>query len=78
MYPKENIVDVNFDITITTKSDGKSNNISELHKMRYLFEPEVELLLNNNGFELIKIEEWLTGELPSNNSWYVTFNCKKL
>ena len=57
---------------------GKSENLSELHKMRYLFNPEIELLLLNNGFKLIKTEEWLTGKIPSYNSWYVTFICKKL
>ena len=34
MYPSKNMVDVNFDITITKKSTGKSERISELHKIR--------------------------------------------
>lgn len=77
MYPSKNIIDINFDIEITNKITDNKDNIKELHKMRYLFEPEMDILLKNQGFEILKTEEWLTRKNPSNNSWYVTFICKK-
>jgi len=78
MYPSKNIVDINFDIEINNKISGEKDNIKELHKMRYLFEPEMDILLKDHGFEILKTEEWLTRKIPSNNSWYVTFICKKI
>ena len=77
LHPSKNIVDVNFDLKITNKITGKSSEFNELHKMRYLFEPEMELMLDNNGFDLLETEEWLTGKNPDFDSWYVTFICKK-
>jgi len=78
MHPSKNLVDVNFDISITDKHSGDRQHLTELHKMRYLFEPELELLLNNYGFVILKTEEWMTRKAASYDSWYVTFICKKL
>lgn len=77
LYPSKNLVDVNFDISILDKESGVESKFTELHKMRYLFEPEMELMLNNNGFELLRTEEWLTGKTPDYDTWYITFICRK-
>jgi SAM-dependent methyltransferase len=39
----DNVVDVNYEILITKKSDNSQNKLNETHKMRYLFKPELEL-----------------------------------
>lgn len=77
-YPTKNRVDVHFDIKITNKKTGKTESIKEIHKMRYLFDPEIELFLKMNELELIHSEEWLTGNKPNFSSWYVTFVCKRI
>jgi hypothetical protein len=35
--------------------------IKEVHSVRYLFLPEIELLAAANGFEIAESGEWLTG-----------------
>ena len=46
--------------------------------MRYLFNPEMELLLKLNDLKLLRTEEWLTGNNPDFDSWYVTFICERI
>ncbi len=77
-HPTKNQVDVHFDINITDKQTGKSESIKEIHLMRYLFNPEIELLLKMNNLKLLHTEEWLTGDKPDFNSWYVTFICERI
>ena len=78
IHPSKNQVDVNFDIKITDKQTRKSKYIKEIHKMRYLFNPEIELLLKLNNLKLLQAEEWLTGNNPGFDSWYVTFICERI
>ncbi|NHZ85038.1 MAG: methyltransferase domain-containing protein [Planctomycetia bacterium] len=78
IHAKKNQVDVHFDIKITNKQTRKSEYINEIHKMRYLFNPEIELFLKVNNLKLLHSEEWLTGNEPDFNSWYVTFICERI
>ena len=77
-HPIKNQVDVHFDIEITNRQTGKSEKIKEIHKMRYLFNPEIKQFLKMNNLKLIHSEEWLSGNIPSFNSWYVTFICERI
>lgn len=72
MRINENIVEVNFHIDISDKTGKKIEEISETHNMRYFFKPEIKLLLNFFNMSLIHIEEWMTGKVPSEESWYAT------
>lgn len=78
IYPNQNIVDVNFDIAITNKRTQKVSRFTELHKMRYLFKPELANYLQQASIELIHSEEWLTGKELGFHSWYATFIGKKI
>lgn len=73
IYPNGNIVDVNYNIQITNKKTGIRSDIRETHRMRYLFKPEVELLMNNAGLKLIDFKEWLSDEEPDFTSWNAVF-----
>ena len=75
----ENYVDVLFDIEITNKVDNKLYHISENHRMRYLFAPEIKLIGESCGFNEISFSKWMSNELPSENDWYIinTFEGKK-
>ena len=78
IHPAKNQVEVNFDIKITDKQTRKSKYVKEVHKMRYMFNPEIELLLKLNDLKLLRTEEWLTGNDPDFDSWYVTFICERI
>ena len=78
IHPTKNRVDVHFDIKITNKQTGKSDIINEIHRMRYLFHPEIEEFLRTNSLQLIHSEEWLTSNEPDFKSWYVTFICERI
>lgn len=72
-----NIIDVNFDVYVINKSNLKVSNIKELHRMRYLFLPEIEMLCSKFNLTLVDCIKWMTFEKPSENDWYVTFIIKK-
>lgn len=77
LRPNDNVVDVNYEVLIKNKKTSSYEKINELHRMRYLFIPEVEFLLKYSGFNLTHYEQWMTGNSPTENTWYICFVCKK-
>lgn len=77
-YPNQNRVDVNYQILIFDKKTTKMEELLETHPMRYLFRPELEILLAERGYALLKTEEWLTGKATGVDSWGVTCVAQKL
>ncbi|WP_295613402.1 class I SAM-dependent methyltransferase [Chamaesiphon sp. GL140_3_metabinner_50] len=73
MYPNENLVDVNYQVFIKDKSSGAIDEITETHRMRYLFRTELELLLSQLQMYIIEDGEWLTHHQPGLNTWGVYF-----
>lgn len=71
IYPNENTVNVKYDLFIQRKSDKTIQEIHEEHLMRYLFRPELELMLANSGFILKGFYENLTMNIPKVNSWKI-------
>ena len=69
LHPNVNIVDVNYEIQVTDLASGERVCLQEDHRMRYLFLPEVQRLLQAHGFQAI--EEWMTGKEPGEGSWGV-------
>jgi SAM-dependent methyltransferase len=69
IYPNENCVDVNYQLFIKDKASGTVEELRECHRMRYLFTPEVELLLGQTGFRLLHNEEWMTGKALGFDTW---------
>lgn len=53
MHDKENVVDVCYEVLVMNKATGQTKEINEVHSMRYFFRPELELLLQEAGFELL-------------------------
>jgi hypothetical protein len=41
--------------------------------MRYLFRPEIELLLGEAGMSIRAAAEWMTGREPGYDTWGVCF-----
>ena len=73
MYPQKNVVDVRYEILIREKATGRQETVRESHRMRYLFRPELELLLTGAGLTLQAAEEWMTGNEPGFGTWGVCF-----
>jgi SAM-dependent methyltransferase len=73
MHPNENLVDVNYQVFIRDKSSNAVEELQETHQMRYLFKPEIELLLSQVQIQVIACCEWLTNENASFDTWGVYF-----
>lgn len=67
----ENRVDVHYEILV--ESPTGAERIEENHPMRYLFVPEVDLLLESAGLHRLDVKEWLTAEAPSVSTWNACF-----
>ena len=73
LYPNENSVDVNYQVFIRQKDTGAVEELQEVHKMRYLFKPEIEFLCTRAGLEYVESHEWMTNYEPGFNTWGVYF-----
>ena len=77
IHPNENVVDVNYRVILRDKASGTVRGITETHRMRYLFQPEVELMLGTSGFQPPLSEEWLTSAPLGLSSWNALFTARK-
>ena len=64
-----NTVDVKYTLFAVDQKTGQATESTELHAMRYLFLPEIELLAAQSGFELVETGEWLSGKRLGDQSW---------
>lgn len=72
MHPNENLVDVQYRLAVSGRE-----TISETHRMRYLFQPEIEYFLEEAGFRLLYSKEWLTGRKLSFDTWSACWIAEK-
>jgi hypothetical protein len=70
VHVNANRVDVQFDVTIRALADGRVQTLAELHPMRYLFLPELDLLLQAAGLRRVAARAWLRDTEPGDDSWY--------
>lgn len=68
-WPNENVVNVHYELMITTKRTGEKTQVRENHKMRYLFLPELQYMLKTHGFDLIDSLGWMSMQPLSINDW---------
>lgn len=76
MYCNKNVVDVKYEIILQYRT-GSRKILHEVHSMRYLFDPELELLMSGK-FERLHSEEWMTGLPLSYESWNATYVCRNI
>lgn len=69
----QNTVDVNYQILIRDLSSGSIEETHEIHKMRYLFHPEVDLLLHECGLRMVSAGQWMTKREAGKDTWNVYF-----
>lgn len=77
IYSEKNIVEVDYDITVTNLADHSTEQIKEKHPMRHFSTPEIKLLAFATGFEFLYVEEYLTKAAPSEKTWGVCYVLKK-
>jgi len=77
LHPNTNLVDVNYQVLVRDKANGLVEELRESHTMRYLFRPEIELLLAEVGMYLVAAEEWLTGRPLGFDTWGGCFVAKR-
>lgn len=69
MHVNENIVDVNFDVHVRSRLDGREQRVQECHRMRYLFLPEIRQRLTASGFEFVASHGWMSHEPLGEGTW---------
>jgi SAM-dependent methyltransferase len=74
---EKNQVDVNYTIIVEDKMGKDWHSFKELHAMRHFSTPEILLLCEMVGFELLSAEEFLTGKTPSQDTWGVCYVLRK-
>jgi len=73
MFPAEHIVAVKYTLEITDRASGACRTLCETHRMRYLFEPEIERLLAQAGLRLLGGEESITRRALGPDTWSASF-----
>lgn len=73
MHANENIVDVYYNVFVVDKKTFITQEIKEKHGMRYYFAPEICFYLKSVGFELVRVLDCNTLNVPDYNSWTAYF-----
>jgi SAM-dependent methyltransferase len=66
----ENVVEVNYTFSVTEGGMPKVEDFHEVHRMRYLFLPEIELLASLTGFSLVEAGRWMDRAPLTGDDWY--------
>ena len=77
LHENQNIVDVNFEVFIEDKKTKTLTEFTETHKMRYFFYPELENLMHQSNFTILKCYKWMTKSPLNFDSWYGVIIAKK-
>lgn len=73
MDNSNNTVTIKYNFTVTNKETDTVNSFEELHMLRHFDIPEIEMIAKQSGFSMLKAEEFVSGEEPSDRSWGVNF-----
>ncbi len=77
MHANLNLVEVNYELKISTASKLDQNVINERHSMRYLFKPELDYFLERSGFKVAGFFEWMSMIEPGFDTWNAVIVAKK-
>ncbi|WP_274649488.1 class I SAM-dependent DNA methyltransferase [Paenibacillus humicola] len=77
MSVNRNTVEVNYQVLLHDKKSGHMDEWKETHRMRYLFTPEIEMMLDRSGMELESCCEFMTGRDPGERTWSVLYIGRK-
>jgi len=77
-YPNENRVNVNYTFYVKDLKTNQIQTFNEVHPMRHLSLLEIDIIAEVHGFKRLKAEEFMTKNLPSENSWSVCVILRKI
>lgn len=69
MDVRRNVVDVAYDVSVTSVADRSRTRFHETHRMRYLFEPELDLMLERSGLVREATYAFPTRDEPTRDTW---------
>ncbi|MDB5205621.1 MAG: hypothetical protein JWR72_696 [Flavisolibacter sp.] len=72
-----NVVNVHYKISVRDTIANNTKVINENHSMRHFSIPEIGLLAEFTGFQLVDVQELLSGKEPRLDSWAICFVLKK-
>lgn len=70
MLFSENIVQVDFKVWIESLKTSERRELSETHRMRYLFATEILYLAAKYDLKLVSMTKWLSNEKLDDKAWY--------
>ena len=75
IHPQESIVDVHYDVFIENKENGSGEVFrkQETHKIRYLFDKELEMICKQVGLRIKNKKKWMSDKSPGLDSWNVVW-----
>jgi SAM-dependent methyltransferase len=73
LHPNANVVDVNYHVFVKDKQTSEVSELREKHSMRYLFAPEVELLLGAAGLKQRELAAFMADGAPGLDTWTAVF-----
>lgn len=73
MHPNENLVDVHYRIISRDRQSHATEELHEIHHMRYLFAPELKIMLSSCGMKIVEYSGWMSGEEAGFDTWNVCF-----
>lgn len=76
LHPNLNRVDIRYHLFVKDEDNETVEELSELHQVRYLFRPELELLTDAAGLRIESCGAWMSGQEPDFSTWYVYFVVK--
>lgn len=73
LRPEANVCDVHYRVSVADKLSGAVEELREVHSMRYLFTPEIDLLFDRVGLRRLAACEWLSARPAAFDTWSVCF-----
>jgi SAM-dependent methyltransferase len=73
MHPSQNAVDVNYTLMVRDQDGKNLEELTETHRMRYFFAPELEMFALRAGLRIIESCEWMGAKEPDFSSWNACF-----
>jgi SAM-dependent methyltransferase len=73
LLERENVVDVHYTILVRNRLSETTKVLQELHRMRYLFQPEIDSFASLAGLERIEARAWMSESEPDLDSWNACF-----
>lgn len=80
VYAERNLVQVDYDVTITEKDTNAKHQIHEQHQLRYIFKNEIERMAAAKNFEVVASHQWLKFDVlhEDDRCWNAAFMLRKL